>query len=112
MMNRVGINKTREFASSLFSVRFGNCPKPWQRLYCIRGELKRRNVIEPIIGYTKNDGLMRRNHLKGTLGDAINLILCDAGQNLRLILRHLRIFCLNIQHALWPKVLLPSPCRT
>ena len=76
----------------------------------IRRELKRRNAIEPIIGHMKNDGLMHRNYLKGTQGDAINVILCGAGQNLRLILRHLRIFWLTIQHAFWPKVLLPSPC--
>ena len=62
----------------------------------IRRELKRRNAIEPIIGHMKSDGLLRRNYLKGADGDAINVILCGAGQNLRLILRHLRIFCLGI----------------
>jgi IS5 family transposase len=71
-------------------------------------ELKRRNAIEPIIGHMKNDGLMHRNHLKGTDGDAINAILCGAGQNLRLILRHLRVLCLNIQPALMHKPLLSS----
>jgi IS5 family transposase len=76
----------------------------------IRRELKRRNAIEPIIGHMKNDGLMHRNYLKGTQGDAINVILCGAGQNLRLILRHLRIFSLKIQQAFMPRVLLPSPC--
>ena len=29
----------------------------------------------------KNDGLLDRNHLKGSEGDAINVILCGAGQN-------------------------------
>ncbi|MCH8135837.1 MAG: IS5 family transposase [Proteobacteria bacterium] len=53
-------------------------------------ELKRRNAIEPIIGHMKHDGLMHRNHLQGTQGDAINVILCGAGQNIRLILRYLR----------------------
>lgn len=48
----------------------------------IRRELKRRNAIEPIIGHMKNDGLMHRNYLKGTQGDAINVILCGAGQKL------------------------------
>ena len=57
----------------------------------IRRELKRRNAIEPVIGHMKNDGLLRRNHLKGATGDAINVILCGAGQNLRLILNYLRI---------------------
>lgn len=60
--------------------------------HSIRRELKRRNAIEPIIGHMKNDGLLGRNYLKGAEGDAINVILCGAGQNLRLILRHLRIF--------------------
>ncbi len=41
----------------------------------IRRELKRRNAIEPIIGHMKNDGLLYHNHLNGTEGDAINVIL-------------------------------------
>lgn len=72
-------------------------------------ELKPRNAIEPIIGHMKNDGLMHRNQLKGTDGDAINAILCGVGQNLRLILRHLRVFCLNIQPAFVHHPLLYSP---
>jgi IS5 family transposase len=54
--------------------------------------LKRRNAIEPVIGHMKNDGLLRRNYLKGELGDAMHAILCGAGHNIRLILRRLRIF--------------------
>ena len=76
----------------------------------IRRELKRRNAIEPIIGHMKNDGLMHRNHLQGTQGDAINVTLCGGGQNLRLILRHLRIFCLKIQQAFNCQVLPSAPC--
>jgi len=68
----------------------------------IRRELKRRNAIEPIIGHMKNDGLLGRNYLKGTQGDAINVILCGAGQNLRLILNYLRICCLWIQSIFTP----------
>ena len=63
----------------------------------IRRELKRRNAIEPVIGHMKSDGLLHRNHLKGAEGDAINVILCGAGQNLRLILNYLRTFCLEIR---------------
>jgi IS5 family transposase len=63
----------------------------WGVTRSIRRKLKRRNAMEPIIGHMKNDGLMHRNHLKGTDGDAINVIVCGAGQNLRMILRHLRI---------------------
>ena len=75
----------------------------------IRRELKRRNAIEPIIGHMKNDGLMHRNYLKGTQGDAINVILCGAGQNLRLILRHLRVFWRKIRPACICKPLLSLP---
>lgn len=51
--------------------------------------LKRRNSIEPIIGHMKNDGKLGRCHLKGQRGDAINVILCAAGQNIRKRLRWL-----------------------
>jgi len=76
----------------------------------IRRELKRRNAIEPIIGHMKSDGLLHRNYLKGAQGDAINAILCGAGQNLRLILRHLRIFWPKICQTLRRYVLLTAPC--
>ena len=52
----------------------------------IKRELKRRNAIEPIIGHTKSDGLLERNHLAGATGDAINAILVAAGHNLRLLI--------------------------
>ncbi len=51
--------------------------------------LKRRNSVEPIIGHLKSDGRMRRCYLKGLLGDALNVLLCAAGQNLRKLLRWL-----------------------
>ncbi len=53
--------------------------------------LKRRNAIEPIIGHMKSEGHLGRNYLKGTLGDAINAVMAGVGQNLRLILRKLRL---------------------
>ena len=40
----------------------------------------------------KNDGKLRRNWLKGSLGDALNALLCGAGHNLRMILRAIRLF--------------------
>ncbi len=76
----------------------------------IRKELKRRNAIEPIIGHMKNDGLMDRNYLKGTQGDAINVILCGAGQNLRLILRHLKIFCCKICNTILRNIVPRTMC--
>lgn len=39
----------------------------------------------------KNDGLLRRNWLKGSLGAAMLVVLCGARHNLRLILAHLRV---------------------
>jgi IS5 family transposase len=61
-----------------------------QRTPTIKRELKRRNAIEPVIGHTKSDGLLERNHLAGADGDAINAILTAAGHNVRLLLRWLR----------------------
>jgi IS5 family transposase len=55
----------------------------------IRRELRRRSAIEAMIGHMKLDGKLARNHLKGAAGDAIHALLCGAGHNLRLILRHL-----------------------
>lgn len=51
----------------------------------IKRDIKRRSVIEPIIGHTKNDGLLRRNYLKGRKGDEINAILASIGFNFRQI---------------------------
>lgn len=61
----------------------------------LKRALRRRNAIEPIIGHMKEDGWLGRNHLKGELGDKLNALLCGVGQNLRAILRHLRIFWLQ-----------------
>jgi IS5 family transposase len=56
--------------------------------------LKRRQAIEPTIGHMKTDGLLARNWLKGSEGDAIHAVLCGAGHNLRLVLAHLRVLVL------------------
>ena len=66
----------------------------------LRRALKRRNAIEPIIGHAKQDGLMGRNYLKGSVGDAMNAILAAAGHNLRIILRKLRLSWLCFLRAL------------
>jgi len=58
----------------------------------IKRELRRRSAIEPVIGHTKSDGLLERNHLAGARGDAINAILVGAGHNIRLLLAWLRTF--------------------
>ena len=59
----------------------------------LRQAIRRRSAIEPIIGHMKNDGLLRRNWLKGELGDYLHAVLCGCGQNLRLILKKLRLRC-------------------
>jgi IS5 family transposase len=58
--------------------------------------LKRRQVVEPVIGHMKADGLLARNWLKGELGDAPHAVMCGAGHNLRLILARLRALCLAL----------------
>ena len=42
-----------------------------------------RSAIEPVIGHRKNDFRLARNYLKGTVGDAINLLLAAAAFNCR-----------------------------
>jgi IS5 family transposase len=53
-----------------------------------RKQLRRRSVIEALIGHMKTDGLLARNWLKGKAGDAMHVVLCAAGQNLRLTEGH------------------------
>ena len=62
----------------------------------IRKAIHRRSAVEPAIGHMKNEGKLRRNWLKGSLGDALNAVLCGAGHNLRMILRAIRLFCVWI----------------
>lgn len=64
----------------------------------IKRELKRRSVIEPIIGHVKHEHRLDRNYLLGVLGDKMNALLAAVGYNFRLILKWLRdllwfIFC-------------------
>ena len=58
----------------------------------IRKAIHRRSAVEPAIGHMKNEGKLRRNWLKASLGDALNAVLCGAGHNLRMILRAIRLF--------------------
>jgi IS5 family transposase len=50
-------------------------------------QLARRQAIEPRIGHMKSDGKLKRNYLKGVLGDQLNAILCGVGENCRIVLR-------------------------
>jgi transposase, IS5 family len=79
----------------------------------LRRALKRRNAIEPIIGHAKHDGLMGRNYLLGSRGDAMNAILAAAGHNLRIILRKLRLSWLGFLQLLLRDLRLDLPaCAT
>src|SRR5699024_7920189 len=62
----------------------GRIPKRAKRSF--KRWLKRRAAIEPTIGHLKQDNRLQRNHLKGTEGDAINVILAAAGYNLAKLL--------------------------
>jgi IS5 family transposase len=74
----------------------------------IKRELGRRNAIEPVIGHLKQDGLLERNPLKGTQGDAINAMLCAVGHNLRLLLAWFRTLLWLIVAAIICKPETPS----
>ena len=52
----------------------------------IKRELRRRSAIEAVIGHMKTDGHLGRCYLKGSDGDAANVILTAVGHNLRLVL--------------------------
>jgi IS5 family transposase len=71
----------------------------------IEREVRRRNAIEPIIGHAKSDGLLERNHLAGTAGDAILVV---AGHNLRLIVAWLTVLLRTLLVACLP----PIPSET
>ena len=66
----------------------------------IKRWLKRRAVIEPIIGHAKNDGLLGRNWLRGRSGDRINTLLAAAGFNLRQLLRFLKYLKFSLRYFL------------
>jgi len=51
--------------------------------------LKRRQAIEPTFGHLKADHGMRRCWLQGAQGDALHVVLCAAGFNLKWLMRAL-----------------------
>jgi IS5 family transposase len=62
----------------------------------IKKELKKRSLIEPIIGHLESDGHLGHNYLKGQLGDQQNTLLTAAGYNFRLLLKWFRRILLPI----------------
>jgi IS5 family transposase len=55
----------------------------------MKQQMKRRSVIEPIIGHAKNEGHLGRHHLKGRKGDQLNALFSAIGFNLRQLLAFL-----------------------
>ena len=51
------------------------------------GVKERRQAVEPVIGHLKQDCRLNRCHLKGAQGDALHVLGCAAGYNLRWLLR-------------------------
>ena len=49
----------------------------------VRKNFGRRSAIEPVIGHLKNGFRLARNYLKGTIGDAINLLLAATAFNIK-----------------------------
>lgn len=62
----------------------------------IKKELRRRTVIEPIIGHVKNDCRMDRNYLKGQHGDKVNALLSGVAYNFRKVLAWIRNLLLSV----------------
>jgi len=77
----------------------------------IKRWVKRRTVVEPVIGHAKNDGLLGRNWLKDRVGDCCNALLAAAGFNLRQLLRYLRVtnFWRNFFRAIFAALSALSP---
>jgi transposase, IS5 family len=53
----------------------------------LKGWLKRRSAIEPVIRHSKQDHALGRNYLQGEIGDRINALLVGCGFNLRKLFR-------------------------
>jgi IS5 family transposase len=53
----------------------------------LKSWLKRRSAIEPVIGHTKGDHRMDRNHLLGKEGDRVNAMLAGSAFNLGKLIR-------------------------
>lgn len=64
----------------------------------LRKNFRRRAAIEPIIGHAKSDYGLKRNYLKGEIGDTINAILAASAFNFKSWMRKATaklIFALN-----------------
>ena len=111
-----GVTAERIYADRGY--RGHNAPNPF-RVYlsgqrrgvhgAIKRELRRRSAIEPVIGHMKSEGHLGRNYLKGRHGDRANAILSAVGHNLRLVLRWLRPFWVQILYAIFVRLAALEP---
>ena len=69
----------------------------------IKRQLRRRAVVEPVIGHLKAEHRMDRNYLWYRRGDAANAILAAVGYNFRRLIRWLRLLLCHILVALMAK---------
>lgn len=80
-------------------------PKPDKNITASkRRKHKRRSAIEPVIGHLKQDYRMRRNFLKGSYGDAVNVMMAAAAMNFKRIMNiwKQQIFlCFNFIDLYW-----------
>ena len=87
---------------------------PYWQYFCGESYFQTDWPIDPIIGHLKTDGWLGRNHLKGTGGDSMNVLLSYAGHDPRLHLKRLRdsyarIFCRSVVR--WVFCRKPVPSR-
>lgn len=62
-------------------------PKPDSKITKKKiGQHRRRAAIEPVIGHLKSDYRLVKNYLKGTVGDAINLLLSASAMNFKRVM--------------------------
>jgi transposase, IS5 family len=67
-------------------------PKPDKNITTAkRKKHKRRAAIEPVIGHLKYNYRMIRNYLKGTVGDAMNVMLAAAAMNFKRMMNKWKI---------------------
>lgn len=66
--------------------------------------VKRRQAVEPVIGHLKDDCRLRRCHLKDAQGDALHVIACAAGYNIRWLLRWIAFLCTWVRAMAIPPV--------
>ena len=84
-----------------------------------RKRFRRRAAIEPVIGHVKNQYGMKRNFLKGDIGDIVNATLAGAAFNfkrwLNLKLQELRwlwrFLIYNLEFIFWGFTILKDLCR-